>query len=54
LTAASAAGLFSIGTDYREKKRVDRHGNQFRQKGRVTWADGAVEPVFDIWLQWQH
>ena len=53
LTSAADAGLVAISTDYREKKRVDRHGNEFRQKGRLTWADGAVEPVFDIWLQWR-
>jgi hypothetical protein len=50
LTSAAAAGVVSIGTDYKEKRRVDRFGNQFRQKGQIAWTDGATEPVFDIWL----
>lgn len=53
LRAANAAGLRWIGTDYQEKRRVDRFGNEFRQKGRLQWSDGAIEPVFDIWLKWR-
>ena len=53
LTPVNSAGLVAIGTDYRETKRVDRFGNQFRQKGRVTWADGSVEPIYDVWLRWR-
>lgn len=52
LRPAHAAGVVAIGTDYKEKRRVDRFGNEFRQKGRLWWSDGAIEPVFDIWLKW--
>jgi hypothetical protein len=51
LTPLAAAGILAIGTDYREKKRVDRFGNEFRQKGRIAWADGTEDAVFDVWLQ---
>jgi hypothetical protein len=51
LTPADRAGVRSIGTEYREKKRVDKYGNEFRQKGRITWADGKTDAVFDIWLK---
>jgi hypothetical protein len=53
LRPVHAAGLRWIGTDYKEKRRVDRFGNEFRQKGRLQWSDGAIEPVFDIWLKWR-
>ncbi len=53
LRPAHAAGVGAIGTDYKEKRRVDRFGNEFRQKGRLWWSDGAIEPVYDIWLKWR-
>ena len=40
-----------IGTDYKEKKRVDRFGNLFRQQGRLTWADGSEAILYDVWLR---
>jgi hypothetical protein len=43
--------LAAIGIDYREKKRVDRFGNEFRQQGRLAWADGDEGVVYDVWLQ---
>ena len=46
----AGSGLIAIGTDYKNKKRVDRHGNEFRQKGHLLWSDGSQEPVFDVWL----
>jgi hypothetical protein len=49
LMPLGAAGVRAIGTSYREKKRVDRFGNQFRQQGRIVWADGEG-PVYDVWL----
>ena len=51
LTPLRAAGVRAIGTDYKEKDREDRFGNEFRQKGRITWADGTQDAVFDVWLQ---
>jgi hypothetical protein len=53
LTPVANSGVQWIGTDYSTKKRVDRFGNEFRQKGQIRWADGAIEPVYDIWLAWQ-
>ncbi len=52
LQSAAAAGIVAIGTDYKNKKRVDRFGNEFRQKGRITWTDGH-DLVFDVWLKWR-
>lgn len=40
-----------IGTDYKEKKRVDQFGNLFRQQGRITWAGGGEGIVYDVWLR---
>jgi hypothetical protein len=51
LQPVADAGVSAIGTDYKLKRRVDRHGNQFRQKGRILWSDGATKPVFDVWLK---
>ena len=51
LTTLRAAGVRAIGTDYTERKRVDRFGNEFRQKGRIAWRDGQDDAVFDVWLQ---
>jgi hypothetical protein len=48
----AAAGVVAIGTDYRNKKRVDKFGNEFRQKGRITWTTGE-DAVFDVWLKWR-
>jgi hypothetical protein len=52
LTSADTAGVRWIGTDYRTKKRADKFGNEFRQKGEIAWSDGAIESVYDIWLAW--
>lgn len=53
LTPAGAAGVAAINTEYKEKRRVDGHKNQFRQKGEITWSDGAVGQLYDVWLQWR-
>jgi hypothetical protein len=50
LRLASDAGVLGISTEYKEKKRTDRHGNEFRQKGTIVWQDSR-EPLFDVWLQ---
>jgi hypothetical protein len=51
LTPLGAAGVRAISTTYKETKRVDRFGNEFRQKGRIAWSDGYEDAVFDVWLQ---
>jgi hypothetical protein len=53
LQAAGAAGVAAFSTEYKEKKKVDQHGNEFRQKGQLTWADGVIGVVYDVWLKWQ-
>jgi len=47
------AGVIGISTEYKEKRRRDRYGNQFRQRGTIVWQDGS-DALYDIWLQWQH
>jgi hypothetical protein len=51
LQRVSEAGLVSIRTDYKRSKRADRFGNEFRQVGRLTWADGEEANVYDVWLK---
>lgn len=51
LVSVGAAGLAAIGTEYREKRRVDQFKNEFRQQGTVVWADGVKAPVYDVWLR---
>jgi len=46
-------GLVAIGTDYKKSRRVDRFGNEFRQRAKVLWSDGAEDDMFDVWLKWQ-
>jgi hypothetical protein len=48
----SGSGAMAISTEYKDKKRVDRFGNEFRQKGRIIWMDGE-DAVFDVWLKWR-
>lgn len=50
LRSLSEAGVIAISTDYKEKKRVDRHGNEFKQRGTIVWQDGR-DAIFDVWLQ---
>ena len=53
LQSVAGAGLVGIETVYKEKSRKrDQHGNEFRQKGTVHWADGAA-PCYDVWLRAQ-
>ena len=51
LQSVRAAGLAAIGTEYKVRKKVDRFGNEFRQMGRVTWATGEVDRIYDVWLE---
>lgn len=43
--------LAAISTSYRESRRRDRHGNEFRLRAKTWWADGSERPVFDVWLR---
>jgi hypothetical protein len=54
LTPAAQTGLQAISTDYKLTERVDRHGNEFRQRSRSIWMgpNGRLfnHPVWDVWL----
>ena len=51
LRSLTSAGVVGISTRYKEQRRRDRYGNQFRQRGTIVWQDGA-DALYDIWLQW--
>jgi len=53
LQSVGEAGLEAIATEYRNTRRVDKHGNQFRQRARVLWQDGHYDHIFDVWLRWR-
>jgi hypothetical protein len=50
LRPASEAGVVGISTEYKEKKRRDQYGNEFRQRGTILWQDGR-DTLYDVWLQ---
>lgn len=52
LQSVAEAGVVAFETDYKEKKRVDKHGNEFRQRATIVWQDGN-DHMFDIWLRWR-
>jgi len=54
LQPVAESGLLAIGTDYRNRRRVDRHGNQFRQRSSVVWEGGEFDHIFDVWLNWRN
>ena len=41
LHALPALGVAGLELDYKESKRADRHGNQFRYRAKVRDAHGA-------------
>jgi hypothetical protein len=47
------SGIVAIDTDYKRSRRVDRFGNEFRQRGRVIWKGGGADDLYDVWLQWR-
>lgn len=53
LETLAEAGVAAISLDYRETKRVDRFGNEFRQVARLKWADRRSDRVYDVWLQFR-
>jgi hypothetical protein len=54
LEPIASSGLKAISTDYRNSRRVDRYGNEFRQRSRVLWQDGEYDHIFDVWLNWRN
>jgi hypothetical protein len=53
LQSVAGSGVASIGTEYKERRKVDRYGNEFRQKGRIFWVDGVEDALYDVWLKWR-
>jgi len=51
LQCLADAGVAAIDLNYKAVRRVDRFGNEFRQVAKLTWADGDVGKVFDVWLK---
>ena len=51
LVSATAAGFEWISLRYKESRRRDRHGNEFRQKGRAGFAGGITDTVWDVWFR---
>lgn len=43
--------ITSISLDYAESGRVDRWGNRFRYRSKVTFANGAERWAYDVFLQ---
>ena len=54
LQPVTDAGLVAIGTEYKKSRRVDRYGNEFRQRAKILWRDGTQDDIFDIWLNWEN
>ena len=54
LQPVSESGLEAINTEYKNSKRVDKNGNEFRQRSRVLWNDGQYDQIFDVWLLWRN
>ena len=42
--------LVQIETDYRTSRRVDRFGNEFRQRAQGVWRNGRPHYIYDVWL----
>jgi hypothetical protein len=51
LATSTAAGLEWISLRYKESRRRDRHGNEFRQKGRAGFTGGITDAVWDVWFR---
>jgi hypothetical protein len=52
LQPVSASGLLALHTDYKTSSRIDRYGNEFRQRAKGVWADGEFF-IYDVWLKRQ-
>lgn len=50
LRTLASAGLVSISLDYRESKRTDRFGNEFRYWVHSEWLGGKVQTTWNVFL----
>jgi hypothetical protein len=53
LQSAADAGIAAISLKYRDSRREDRFGNEFRVVAKLTWANGRKDNVYDVWLKRQ-
>jgi hypothetical protein len=44
------SGIIAISLIYKPGKRVDEHGNEFKQRGTIQWANGKTHTIYDVWL----
>jgi hypothetical protein len=47
-------GIKSISLEYSESGRVDKWGNRFRYRAKVSFADGTSKWAYDVFLQFSH
>ena len=50
LRSVADAGVHEISTDYKEARRRDGFGNEFRQRAKVSWGNGESF-AYDVWLR---
>ncbi len=50
LHSLPSAGIERIGVEFRESRRRDAHGNVFRYRSKVIFADGRERFVYDVLL----
>lgn len=50
LRTLTSAGLVAISLDYRESKRADKFGNEFRYWVRSEWLGGKVQTIWNVFL----
>jgi hypothetical protein len=50
LQSLDSAGVVGLHTDYKESRKRDRYGNEFRQRAKVIWRDGEAY-AYDVWLK---
>jgi hypothetical protein len=44
--------LLAIRTDWRASRRIDRHGNEFRQRAKGIFGAGEFW-IYDVWFNWR-
>ena len=50
LSSLAAWGVVEIDLDYKESRRRDAEGNEFRYRARVTFADGKKKFAYDVFF----
>lgn len=50
LTHMPYSGIASISTEFKESRRKDKHGNEFRYRAKIKFVDGREGHSFDVIL----